>query len=117
MALGRLVGAGSGEEKRVRDRDPERHAHEQDARHGRRNAPLLLARRVAPEIAHEDYIRDVGEREALMLETVKLAVELGVDINAANTDGRTAFDAARLGYESVFKFLVEKGAKPGTPSK
>jgi ankyrin len=58
------------------------------------------------------------QREALSLETVKLAVELGVDINAANTDGRTALDAARtLTYESVVKFLVEKGAKPGTPTK
>ena len=38
---------------------------------------------------------DRGEREALMLEAVKLAVELGVDVNAANTDGRTALDAAQ----------------------
>jgi uncharacterized protein len=60
---------------------------------------------------------DRDQLEALVLETVKLAIELGVDINAANTDGRTAFDAARLGYESVAKFLVEKGAKPGTPMK
>ena len=57
---------------------------------------------------------DRGEREALMLEAVKLAVELGVDVNAANTDGRTALDAAKaLKYESVVKFLVEKGARPG----
>ena len=55
-----------------------------------------------------------GEREALTLEAVKLAVELGVDVNAANTDGRTALDAAKtLKYESVGKFLVERGAKPG----
>jgi ankyrin repeat protein len=54
------------------------------------------------------------EREALTLEAVKLAVELGVDMNAANTDGRTALDAARaLRYESVVKFLVEKGAGSG----
>ena len=30
-----------------------------------------------------------SEREALTLETVKLAVELGIDINIANTDGRS----------------------------
>jgi ankyrin repeat protein len=55
------------------------------------------------------------EREAPMLEAVKLAVELGVDVNAANTDGRTALDAAQaLKYESVIKFLVAQGAKPGT---
>jgi ankyrin repeat protein len=55
-----------------------------------------------------------SDREALALEAVKLAVELGVDINAVNTDGRTALDAAKAArYETVVKFLVEKGAKPG----
>jgi ankyrin len=58
---------------------------------------------------------DRGGREALTLEAAKLAVELGVDVNAANTDGRTALDAAKaLRYETVVKFLVEKGARPGT---
>jgi len=52
------------------------------------------------------------EREALTFESVKLAAELGVDVNAANTDGRTALEAAKtLGYETVVKFLVEKGAR------
>ena len=56
-----------------------------------------------------------GEREAVTLETVKLAVELGVDVNAAGTDGRTALDAARtLKYDTVVKFLLQRGAKPGT---
>jgi ankyrin repeat protein len=42
-------------------------------------------------------------------------VELGADLNTANTDGRTALDAAKsLKYGSVVNFLVEKGAKPGT---
>jgi len=55
------------------------------------------------------------EREALTLETVKLAVELGCDLNTANTDGRTALDGAKaLKYDSVVNFLVEKGARPGT---
>jgi ankyrin repeat protein len=54
---------------------------------------------------------DRATRETLTLEAVTLAVELGVDVNAANTDGRTALDAAKaLKYESVVKFLVEKGA-------
>lgn len=58
---------------------------------------------------------DRAEREALTLEAVTIAAELGIDVNAANTDGRTALDAAQaLKYESVVKFLVEKGAKPGT---
>jgi ankyrin repeat protein len=58
---------------------------------------------------------DSGEREALTLEAVRLAAELGVDVNAANVDGRTAFDAAKaLKYETVVTFLLEKGARPGT---
>ncbi|HEY7450764.1 MAG TPA: ankyrin repeat domain-containing protein, partial [Vicinamibacterales bacterium] len=53
-------------------------------------------------------------REALTLETVKLAVDLGIDVNAANLDGRTALDAAKTQkYESVVAFLVEKGARSG----
>ncbi len=53
-----------------------------------------------------------GEREAATLEAVKIAVELGVDVNAANVDGRTALDGAQaLKYQSVIKFLEEKGAK------
>jgi ankyrin repeat protein len=61
---------------------------------------------------------DRGEREALTLEAVKLAAELGVDVNASNTDGRTALDAAKaLKYDTVVKFLVEKGARPGTTKK
>jgi ankyrin len=52
--------------------------------------------------------------EALILEAVKLAVDLGVDLNVANADGRTALDAATaFHYETVVKFLVEKGARPG----
>jgi len=59
-----------------------------------------------------------SEREALTLEAVKLVAELGVDVNAANTDGRTALDAARtLKFDSVIKFLEGKGAKPGTPRR
>ena len=59
-----------------------------------------------------------GEREALTLEAVQLAAELGVDVNAANTDGRTALDAAKtLQYDTVVKFLVEKGARPGRPGR
>jgi hypothetical protein len=56
-----------------------------------------------------------NEREPLALETVKLAVELGADVNVVNTDGRTALDAAKsLRYASVIDFLVSKGAKAGT---
>ncbi|HEY7187305.1 MAG TPA: ankyrin repeat domain-containing protein [Vicinamibacterales bacterium] len=59
-----------------------------------------------------------SEREALMLESVKLLVDYGVDLNAENPDGRTALDAAAtLKFESVVKFLTEKGAKRGKPQK
>jgi ankyrin repeat protein len=59
-----------------------------------------------------------SEREALMLETVKLVVGYGIDVNAENPDGRTALDAAStLKYESVIKFLTEQGAKRGKPQK
>ena len=55
-----------------------------------------------------------GEREALTLEAVTLAIASGVDVNAADLDGRTALDGAKaLKYESVVKFLIEKGAKSG----
>jgi ankyrin repeat protein len=61
---------------------------------------------------------DRSQREALVLDTVKLAVDLGVDVNTANIDGRTALDAAKaLKYEAVVAYLVSKGAKSGLPEK
>jgi ankyrin repeat protein len=54
------------------------------------------------------------EREGLVLEAVKLAIEGGADINLVNTDGRTPLDAAKaLKYKSVTDYLVERGAKGG----
>jgi uncharacterized protein len=56
-----------------------------------------------------------SRREALTLESVKMLVELGIDVNAANTDGRTALDAAKASkFDSVIAYLTEKGAKAGT---
>jgi len=61
---------------------------------------------------------DRTRREALMLESVKLAADQGVDLNVRNTDGRTALDAARaLKFESVAVFLTEHGARSGTAGK
>ena len=58
------------------------------------------------------------EREALTLETVTLALTYGIDINAANVDGRTALDAAKtLKFERVVAYLTSKGAKPGATKK
>jgi ankyrin len=59
-----------------------------------------------------------AEQEARMLEAVKMVADLGVDLNAANTDGRTALDAAQsLKYQSIVAFLTERGAKPGANPK
>ena len=55
-----------------------------------------------------------SRREKLALEAVKIAVELGVDVNAKSVNGSTALDSARrLKWDSVAAFLIEKGAKPG----
>ena len=54
---------------------------------------------------------DRADRDALILETVKVAVELGADVNAASTDGRTALESARAQkYGAVAAFLEERGA-------
>ena len=51
------------------------------------------------------------EREALILEAVRIAVDLGVDVDARNGRGRTAAQAALgRGYDSVVEFLVAGGA-------
>lgn len=56
-----------------------------------------------------------AEAEAATLEAVKICVEAGADLNVANTDGRTALDAANgLRYKSVADYLTAKGAKTGT---
>ena len=57
------------------------------------------------------YLPAPNEAESVMLEAVRIAVESGVDVNAADASGQTAVDAARArGYESVVSFLVESGA-------
>jgi ankyrin repeat protein len=55
------------------------------------------------------------EPEARMLEAVRMALELGIDVNVANGDGRTALDAARaIKYTRVADLLAEHGAQQGT---
>jgi len=70
----------------------------------------------SPALLSQGYIDRVPVLQALTLEAVQIAAELGADVNAVNTDGRTALDAAKaLRYDSVVKFLVQKGAKSGRP--
>lgn len=55
-----------------------------------------------------------AEREALALEAIQIAVENGVDLNVANTDGRTVLDAAKASrFDKVVKFLMDNGATAG----
>jgi len=58
-----------------------------------------------------------AQLEGLVLESVKLAIDLGVDVNAVNTDGRTALDVARASkVEAFVNVLVAHGAKQGKPN-
>jgi uncharacterized protein len=52
------------------------------------------------------------EREAKVLEAVKIAAELGVPVDAADSEERTALEAATaFKYKSVVDYLTSKGAK------
>jgi uncharacterized protein len=51
------------------------------------------------------------EDERTVIETVRVALESGADVNAVNRDGRTAMHAsAAMGYTQVIELLAEKGA-------
>jgi ankyrin repeat protein len=55
-------------------------------------------------------ITNVDEKDAL--EAIKICIQQGVDVNAANDKGETALHgAATSGRDEVVAFLVEKGAK------
>ena len=58
---------------------------------------------------------DRTDVEALTLEAARLAVELGADMNAIDTDNRTALDGARAaGLDTVVAFLESLGAASET---
>jgi ankyrin repeat protein len=79
-------------------------------KHTEKTNALLAATGMGGGIAWFDPPK--REREALTLEAVKVAVELGADVGATNTDGQTALAAARkLEYKSVVKFLEEKSGR------
>ena len=75
-------------------------------------APLMAA-------AGINRVQDFAEGDdSNALEAVKLAVELGNDINAANARGLTALHAAAFtGVDPIVQFLVEKGAKVDAKDK
>ena len=58
-------------------------------------------------------LHDRREAETATLDAVRVAVELGVDVNAANARRQTAVGAAMDdGFEEVVAFLLERGAAP-----
>jgi hypothetical protein len=61
-----------------------------------------MLRRARPERSFVDP--DAREVAALRLETVRLAVELGVDVSAVDPDGRTAAEMTR--DQAVRDFLA-----------
>ncbi len=70
-----------------------------------------LAGRLA-ETARGDARRTATD-EAIVLETVMVAIESGADVNLANAEGKTAWQAAtERGYDRVAAYLVERGAVP-----
>ena len=68
--------------------------------------PLMLAAGVG-----RTQDRRAKQEEANALEAVRLTAELGLDVNAANSRGRTALHgAASVGADPIVQFLAEQGA-------
>ena len=60
----------------------------------------------------------LARRTARTLEAVKLVLELGADVNAANNAGDTALHAAAYkGFGSVVQLLVDKGGDMNAKNK
>ena len=56
------------------------------------------------------------DEEKGTLEAVKLAVQLGADVNAVSVNGQTSLQAAaRIGADHIVQFLVEEGAALEAP--
>ena len=79
--------------------------------------PLMVAAGVDMWNPGEDG-GSTTDAEPEALEAVKMLVELGNDVNAANDRGETALHgAAYRGANTIVKYLVEKGAKLDARSK
>src|SRR5437879_1203411 len=75
-----------------------------------KNTPLIMAAGYAEGITHAVLRPEEDDRNAL--EAVKIAVELGADVNGTSDMGETALHgAAYVGANDIVQFLVEKGAK------
>jgi ankyrin repeat protein len=67
--------------------------------------PLMLAAGIGQTAERSE------EEDRKALETIKLAIELGADVNEADASGQTPLHAASyVGSDAIAKFLVEKGA-------
>jgi ankyrin repeat protein len=71
-------------------------------------------RKTTAAIASAGLGRETGETrvtEAASLEALKLALDLGNDVDAVDADGETiAHSAAYIGADSIIQFLAERGA-------
>jgi ankyrin repeat protein len=89
------------------------------------DTPLMAAAGVGWDGDRRERLVDPAERELALLqdadsrtlmesgiEAVRVAVELGADVNATNKAGDTAMHgAARHGFATVIRFLADKGAR------
>jgi ankyrin repeat protein len=90
-------------------------AHGADPRIPTRNGdtPLMVAAGIGWV---EGVTSETSEKENL--EAVKLCLDLGIDVNAADGDGRTALHgAAHKGRNAVVQLLVDHGAKVDAKDK
>jgi uncharacterized protein len=78
--------------------------------------PLIMAAGFPEGVGHS--VPRPAEVDRNALEAVKLALELGADINAANQTGETALiGAARVGDNDIVQYLVDKGADINAENK
>lgn len=71
---------------------------------------------LAAGLAHAPGVTPIAEASAL--EAVKLALELGHDVNTANAAGETALHASAFwGADSVAQLLIDKGANVNAKNK
>jgi ankyrin repeat protein len=76
-----------------------------------------MANRSVDASLHEEGTQKKTGNER-RLETIKLALQQGADVNAANEAGDTALHlAAARGSDEIIQLLVEKGAKLDVKNK